>query len=386
MEPFKNMFSPESSLRIARALRRSWNAFPETVFLRGLEKELDPLELKARMLLLAERINALLPDHTPKALEILTGAVSTGEKDKVGLSGFALWPLTEIVATRGLDHFDESMDALKIMTSRFTAEFAIRPFLLHHEDKTLKRLKAWTRDEDEHVRRLVSEGSRPLLPWGRRIPRFVKDPELTLALIDALKTDPSEYVRRSVANHLNDHAKNHGDWVVKTLGRWRERHPDHDGVEWIARHASRTLLKAGHSGALVLHGYGRATDLEVELGKLTPKKIKMGESLTYTVRITNKSRRPVKALFDYAIHHRKADGRLAPKVFKGRVKELAPGEVWQIEGRHSIKPITTRVYYSGTHLFETRVNGAAGPQARFELEAGKSGRKKPTGRRTPMRR
>lgn len=385
MEPFKNMFSPENSMRMARALRRSWKSFPEDEFLAGLETELDPLELKARVLHLAAKLARLLPSNTPRALEVLVGALAQAENDKIGLRGFAVWPLTEAVVLRGSDHVDESLSALKEMTSRFTAEFAIRPFLLRHEEQTLATLAHWLDDENEHVRRLISEGTRPLLPWGQRLPRFVKDPSVTFALIDALKTDPAEYVRKSVANHMNDHAKNHGDWVVKTLSRWRRDHPDHDGVEWIARHASRTLLKAGHGGALVLHGYGDASKLEAKIVACS-KKVSLGDGLDYRLRIKNNGRTPVKTLFDYAIHHRKADGRLAPKVFKGRVKELAAGEVWDIEARHPMKPITTRVYYPGIHVFEVKLNGQAGPKARFELSVGKKGRKKPTGRRGPMKR
>lgn len=367
MAAFKNMFSLISSRRIARALKRACPAFSELDFLRGLEKELAKRELKDRMVLLATRIEQCVPGDTEDLLRTLVWTLRDDHQDSE-LRGFLLWPFTHVVATRGLDHFEISMAALKEMTKKFTAEFALRPFLIEHRDRTLKQLLKWSRDPDEHVRRLTSEGTRPLLPWGQRLTEFRDDPTLAEPILNRLRKDPSESVRRSVANHLNDHAKSHPDWVLKTLRAWRAENPNHEGIAWIARHASRTLLKAGHTGALDLHGFGTAKELRVTCEKLSPKKVIMGGDLSYRIRIENRSKQPVKVLFDYAIHHRKADGRLAPKVFKGRVRTLAAGEVWTHEGRHKFRPITTRVYYSGRHLFEPRVNGQAFKSVPFDLK------------------
>ncbi|HRO66574.1 MAG TPA: DNA alkylation repair protein [Pseudobdellovibrionaceae bacterium] len=367
MEPFKNLYSYENSKKISKALKRAWADFPSAVFLKHLENQLRPLELKDRMKLLSERLGRTLPKDFPTKVDILVRALAENEKDTVGLSGFLVWPLTSLVAREGLDHFEISMDALKEMTKRFTAEFDIRPFLEKHEKKSLRLLKKWAKDPDPHVRRLVSEGTRPLLPWGSRLSRFQNDPAKTLNLLEILKKDDSEYVRRSVANHLNDHSKTHGDWVLERLRAWRRKDPDHPGLGWIVKHASRTLVKAGHPGALLLHGFSDGAELRIKRLELAPKSLKVGESLTFSVRISNPTSKPVSVLVDYVIHHRKANGRLAPKVFKGRKKVLQPRETWSFDGVHKIRKVTTRAYFEGEHLFALQINGRSSKTQAFRL-------------------
>jgi 3-methyladenine DNA glycosylase AlkC len=319
------------------------------------------------MHLIADRIESVLPAHPPELFSILGKTLATDEADPHGLRGFLVWPLTEIVARRGLPHFEESMAALAEMTNRFTAEFAIRPFLRVHRERTLEQLHAWCGHPDEHVRRLVSEGSRLLLPWGGKLPELLEPPHPTLALLEKLHRDPSDYVRLSVANHLNDFSKHHPELVIETLTRWQKANPDDPRLAKLARHACRTLLKSGHPGALELHGYGSAKSLELAVFELAETVVKIGTSLGYRMIIRNASKRPLKVMFDYAIHHRKANGSLSPKVFKGRVRELAPGEAWEITGRHSFRPVTTRVYHAGIHRFEPRINGKAFSPQEFIL-------------------
>jgi len=367
MEPFKNEFSQAKARRIGEALKRAHPSFPVARFNKGLEDALVPLELKQRMRLIADRIESVLPAHPPELFSILVKTLATDESDTRGLRGFLVWPLTEIVARRGPGHFDESMAALREMTKRFTAEFAIRPFLRQDPQRTLKQLRAWCGDPDPHVRRLVSEGSRPLLPWGGNLTELLEPPHPTLALLEKLHRDPSDYVRLSVANHLNDFSKHHASLVIATLTRWRDAGPDDPRLAKLARHACRTLLKAGHAEALDFHGYGPAKLLEMQSFKLTDTTVQTGGDLGYRLILRNASKRLLKVMFDYAIHHRKANGTLIPKVFKGRVRELAPGEVWEIIGNHSFKPVTTRVYHPGIHRFEPRINGKAFPGGEFLL-------------------
>ena len=369
MEPFKNAFGYKNACLIADRLRHVHPDFPIKEFRRGLESALEPLELKQRMYLLADRIEAGLPTHPPELFPILVKTLATDEADLQGLRGFLVWPLTEIVARRGLGHFDESMIALREMTRCFTGEFAIRPFLREHQEATLKQLHQWCADPDENVRRLVSEGSRPLLPWGGNIPELLAAPHPTLALLEKLHRDPSDYVRLSVSNHLNDFSKHHPSLVIETLTRWRIGSPDNPQLEKLARHACRTLLKAGHSGALELHGYGSAKSLELESASLSESSVKIGDHLGYRLVVRNVSRKMIRVMFDYAVLHRKANGTLSPKVFKGRIRELAAGESWEIEGRHSFKQVTTRVYHPGQHGFEVRLNGKAFPPIDFQLES-----------------
>lgn len=368
MEPFKNEFSQPNALRIAAAVRRAHPDFNVARFSKGLEAALAPLELKQRMLLIADRLEAGLPTHPPDLFAILIRALSHGDSDKGELRGFLVWPLTEIVARRGLGHFEEAMQALAEMTRRFTAEFAIRPFLRQHREKTLKQLTRWCKHPDEHVRRLVSEGSRPLLPWGGNLPELLAPPFPTLALLEKLHRDPSDYVRLSVSNHLNDFSKHHPELVVATLQRWLAETPDDARLQKIARHACRTLLKAGHPGAMDLHGYGSAKVLKLESFSLGQTSVQLGTHLDFQIAIRNTSKKPVRVMFDFAIHHLKANGSHSPKVFKGRMSELAPDQLWTIDGRHPIRPITTRVYHPGLHHFEPRINGQAHPALSFTLK------------------
>lgn len=368
MEPFKNAFGYKNACLIADRLLHAHPDFPLKDFCRGLEKALEPLELKDRMRLLADRIEAGLPSHPPELFPILVKTLAANEADKQGLRGFLVWPLTEIVARRGLGHFDESMAALREMTRCFTAEFAIRPFLREHQKRTLQQLRKWCSDPDPDVRRLVSEGSRPLLPWGERLPGLMADPTLTLPLLDSLHRDESDYVRLSVSNHLNDFSKVHPELVVETLAKWRERSPSNPRLEKLARHACRTLVKQGHAGALGLHGFGSAKALKLDECVLPDPSVKLGGELSYRIIVRNTSREKLRVLFDYAILHRKANGTLTPKVFKGRIRDLAPGESWEIDGRHSFKFVTTRVYHAGQHAFEPRLNGKVFPAVGFLLE------------------
>lgn len=368
MEPFKNQFSAENARIIAERLRAVHPGFQMAAFRRGLEAELDPLELKDRMKKVADRIEQCLPMEVPELFRVLVAALANHEDDRTGLSGFQVWPLTEIVARRGLAHFKASMEALHEMTRRFTAEFAIRPFLREMPDRTLAQLSKWCTDPDEHVRRLVSEGSRPLLPWGGNLPALMEPPFPTLKLLERLYLDPSDYVRLSVSNHLNDLSKRHPGVVVGLLQQWGDRHPNHPQLEKLAKHACRTMLKNGHERAMELLGFGKAGAVTIERMHLPQPKIRLGEALAYELTLCNHSRKAVKVMFDYAIHHVKANGALSPKVFKGRTRILAAGERWEITGRHPIRKITTRVYHAGSHAFEPRINGAPSPPTPFELE------------------
>ncbi|HSP43739.1 MAG TPA: hypothetical protein VLO11_12765 [Luteolibacter sp.] len=354
MEPFKNELSADKARIIGAAIRRVRAGFSLRRYHRGLDDALEPLELKQRVHCIAARIEECLPDDPRAMFPILTDALAAD-----GMRGFLVWPLTEIVARRGLGHFPESMRALREMTGRFTAEFAIRPFLRAMPEKTFGQLHGWCDDPDHHVRRLVSEGSRPFLPWGGNLTELLDPPHPTLGLLEKLHRDPSDYVRLSVSNHLNDIAKRHPEMVVETLARWKKSAPRNPQWEKLARHACRTLIKQGHPAALELHGFGDAGLLEVVSLKLVRNTVRLGDCLDYELVIRNRGRTALRALFDYAIHHRKANGSLSPKVFKGRVKPLAAGETWQIRGSHPIRPVTTRVYHAGMHRFEPRINGTA---------------------------
>jgi len=253
---------------------------------------------------------------------------------------------------------------LHALTQRFTAEWAIRPFIVAHPGLAFATLQGWTRDPSAAVRRLVSEGSRPRLPWGLQLKSLIADPSPTLPLLEALMDDESDSVRKSVANHLNDIAKDHPGLVAE----WVERHLPDAGPERRAllRRACRTLIKRGDARVLAAWGHGGRLRGDAAL-RITPGRLALGDSLTLEVTLRPRCRTAQSLVIDYAVHHVKADGGTSPKVFKGWALQLAPGAARVLRKSHPVKPITTRRYFSGTHRVELLINGRVAAQAAFEL-------------------
>lgn len=367
MEPFKNLIGPQVAEQTAKAILRADPTFPKSQFLKNIKQELGPLELKARVKVISRRLNECLKHNTKKNLKILTSAVKQDDEDTLGLSGFAAWPVTDYVASYGIEEFEASMEALKVMTKAFTAEFAIRDFFIADQKKTLAYFNEWVEDECEHVRRLVSEGSRPLLPWGQKLHRFVEDPKHTWHLLEKLKNDESLYVRKSVANHLNDHSKNHPDFIIEKLTAWSQHKKISPELEWVIKHATRTLIKKGHAKAFKLHGVD--TDLvEVKAQKLLTKKIKLGESLKVEVVLVNNSKKTQKFILDHEVHLLKANNKHNVKCFKGIKLEIKAQEKKTFTLNLPLKAVTTRTYYSGKHFWNSKLNGTSYEKLAFTLE------------------
>jgi len=284
--------------------------------------------------------------------------------DDDGISGWAIMPITHYVGVRGHDHFDLSMTIFKELTKRFTAEFGIRFFLLGSPEKTLSVLKLWVKDEDRHVRRLVSEGTRPRLPWAMCLPLFIKDPSAVIDLLEGLKDDGEEYVRRSVANNLNDIAKDHPDVVADVAERWMK------GASYerkkLVRHACRTLIKNGHKKVLRVFGYTSAKIQRAVLEVKTPELI-FGHVLEFTLSVASDCGHDQPLMIDYIIHHQKANGKTLPKIFKWRTKTLEANKLLTVTKKHAIKKITTRKYYPGAHRLEVVINGTSVGIADFNL-------------------
>lgn len=371
MEAFKNLINPALVRAAAAHLKSAWPVFDEADFVRRANHGLAGLEMKARAMHIADALEATLPACFDEACRIieaaLAPAVDPGEPappDGAGLRGWIVWPLGEFVARRGVLEPERALAALHALTQRLTAEFAIRPLIAAHPSLTFATLERWARDPSPHVRRLVSEGSRPRLPWGPRLKASIADPSPALPLLRALQDDPSEYVRRSVANHLNDIAKDHPELVVAWV---REHLPGASNERRaLLRHASRTLIKHGHAGMLALWGAAAPLVGTARLA-LTPRRLKVGDSLGLTLVLRSRSAQPQALLIDYAVHHAKADGSHRAKVFKGWVLRLAPGETRRLEKKHSMRAVTTRRYHAGRHMLEVRINGAAVAQAAFSL-------------------
>ena len=368
---FKDFFNRALVEDMALHLHRAWPGFDTKSFAANALRNFPALELKQRAHQIAAALGTHLPAEVPKALATITAALrplsADGQLDpdpKKGIAGWAILPFGEYVAKHGLGHLKASLAALRELTIRSTSEFAIRPFVVHHTAETLRTLKTWAGDKNEHVRRLVSEGTRPRLPWGLQLKSLVKDPAPILPLLEALKDDASEYVRRSVANSLNDIAKDHPDLVAGLAARWLKG-ASKDRVR-LVRHACRTLVKQGHQATLKALGYDPRAKVKLADFSLSPAKLAFGSALTLKVKVISTSRAPQKIVLDYVFHHRKKNGSSA-KVFKWKSFTLRPGETMEAARKHAMRRITTRVYYPGIHKVEVTANGKVLGTKRFTL-------------------
>jgi 3-methyladenine DNA glycosylase AlkC len=372
-EPFKNLIHEGTVRSMASHLQRVDRAFPAARFAERALHRLDTLELKARAMQLCDALQETLPADFGAAADRLEAALgapanplapSTPTAHDDGLRGWSLWAAGEFVVRRGMQHPERALAALHAFTQRFTAEWAIRPFVERHTELTFATLARWVRDDSVHVRRLVSEGTRPRLPWGMQLRGLIADPSPSLPLLRALQDDASDYVRRSVANHLNDIAKDHPDLIVA----WLREHLSGATAERRAllRHASRTLIKKGHAPTLKVWGQGQPLRGSATL-KLAPKRARVGDTLELALTLTSAAARKQPLLIDYALHRVLANGSTAPKVFKGWTVELAGGDTLQLTKRHSLREVTTRRVYAGRHRIEVLINGRTAARADFDL-------------------
>jgi 3-methyladenine DNA glycosylase AlkC len=361
---FKHWISADVVKTMAAHIHHHDRKFLAEKFL-TLSKVLGPLELKARIKLLSQGLHDCLGDDFEKSLETLLQASLKPATGVEALKGFALWPFTDFIQTFGLDHVKKSLMALYKLTPLFTAEFAVRPFLSLHPQATYAFLLKCTLDKNEHIRRWASEGSRPRLPWGEQIKVAIRDPSQGLEILEALRYDDSEYVRKSVANHLNDISKDHPKVALQTAKRWLKQSPSSEKkkIQWIVRHGLRTLLKKGDIDALKILGYQGKVQIK-GLG-LSQKCVRIGQSLEFEFEL--KSKEDTRVMVDYVLHHQKANGKTSPKVFKLTVKELKAGKSLVIRKKHSFKLVTTRAYYPGLHVLEIMVNGHRLGKVNFQL-------------------
>lgn len=363
---FKDYFDEALAWQLGRAIAGVYVGFETAVFVNQIIPQLPPLELKARVAVFSKAMHEHLPPEFPDAVSLLLSILRDELTNDEGMfnDGWYMMPVAHFVEAYGLDHFDASVAAMYEITKRHTAEFTIRPFITKYPDRLLPILHEWTADPSQHVRRLVSEGTRPRLPWAGRLYEFVEDPTPTLALLEKLQDDPSEYVRRSVANHLNDIAKDHPDLVVETCRRWQADASKEK--RWIIRHALRSLVKQGHDGALEVLGYG-APSITLESFAISPATIQMGEVFTMDFSLKSTSDQSQNLVIDYVVHFVKANGSTSGKVFKWKTAVLPPNASLTSQKSHKIKPITTRRYYPGLHRVEMQINGRPFGTAQFQL-------------------
>ncbi|MCA9783339.1 MAG: DNA alkylation repair protein [Candidatus Cloacimonetes bacterium] len=359
----KDGLNPAAIDRILHSFSTSGSGFDAAGFRKRALAGLDQLELKQRVEHITNALAHSLPTAWADALPLVLRAGSQFPPGQPGdsLAGFAAWPVIQWVPRAGLAHPGDALDALRQLTVLFTAEFALRPFLCQFPELTLERLRIWAGDPDWRVRRLVSEGSRPRLPWGERLRELQRDPSPMLPLLERLHDDPEDNVRRSVANHLNDISKDHPGLAVELCRQWYTQ----SGESSLKRHALRSLIKAGDRSALALVGVGAALDVRLVAFSLDTPRIRLGEALEFSFTLEGQDQ---ELELDYALIFPGSRGQERRKVFKLSRGHLSKGRSRSWQRSHPLKSITTRRYYPGPCSLELILNGSVVHRVGFQLE------------------
>jgi 3-methyladenine DNA glycosylase AlkC len=351
------------------AMLTSAGEFDASAFVAAALKGYNSLNLMQRAVHIADTLHAHLPRDYAQAIQLLLSSIGPplNSTEGASMAPFLYLPHTLYVARYGLEHFELSMQAQHALTQRFSAEFSIRPYIERYPAKTFAMLKQWAHDDSVHVRRLVSEGTRPRLPWASRLRGLQKDPSPILKLLELLKDDPELYVRRSVANNLNDIGKDHPELLADTARRWLE---DADpNRQWIIKHALRSAVKRAEPGALAVLGFGARATVVVTKARIAPARVRIGEQIRLSFSLSNPTRRTQQLLLDFRIHFIKANGLSKPKVFKLKQLTLAAGASVKLHKTVSLQEMTTRKHYPGVHRLDLLINGNAQSLATFELKS-----------------
>ncbi len=367
-EALKDSFDRRYVEIVADVGAAAWRDFDAKGFVTGVSDDLPKLELKDRINLIADEVRIRLPDAFPDALERVVMMAETISSPSIADeaawgSGWA-WPMCSIVERHGIDHPDESLAAMEELTKAFSCEFAIRPFLDQHLERTIDKCREWLGHSHPAVRRLPSEGTRPYLPWGTRIKALLEDPGIGISLVTELRHDPNEVVRRSVANHLNDIARAHPDRVAAIAADWLAEPPTDAAM---VRHALRGLVKKGHAGAMAALGFTTEAAVNITRFTVEPAEIHLGDTIKLAATIESSANHDQRLVVDFVVHHVGARGETSPKVFKWTTVDLGVGERIEIEKRRLIKTASTRRYYQGVHRVELNVAGETVAESSFDL-------------------
>ncbi|NJK88499.1 MAG: DNA alkylation repair protein [Myxococcales bacterium] len=352
---FKNWFDGKAARNLADQVQAAHPSLDRARFVRLATRDLEALEFHGRVDQFARALADVLPKDVPAALDILSRSLPPPLPSCDAVTdGWLQWPIGHFIAAHGLPHFEPSMQAMVELTQRFSAEFAVRPFVEHRSKETFEHLSTLTTHPSPHVRRWCSEGTRPRLPWGKRLVALTRDPSPIWPILDALQSDPERYVQRSVANNLNDIAKDHPRAVIERCRAWLDAASSE--TTWIVKHALRSLVKGGDPDALSLLGFAAGISIEGTLD-VRPKRVDLGGTVTMSAHLLSRHGAGQDLVVDYAVHFRRANGRTSPKVFKWTTLHLDAHGESSIAKRHAFRKTTVRVLYPGQHLITMLVNG-----------------------------
>jgi len=360
----KDIYNKPFYERLAASLEKVVPNFVAKKFMKAiLTDAFYNMEWKERVQHTTRILHHFMPSNFAESAKLMEEIVAQLRADGFGEQGLVFMFLPDYIATYGLEDYENSMKALEFLTQFISAEFAVRPFLLKYGDRLMADMLQMSTHQNHHVRRFASEGCRPRLPWGAAIPALKKDPTLILPILENLKNDPSEYVRRSVANNLNDITKDNPDVVIGIAKKWKGLGKETDA---IIKHACRSLLKSGHPEILSFYGLD-SNHLSVTDFKIETPKINIGGEVEFSFSIKNEDTIERYIRLEYTVYYLKNNGNLAGKVFKINEKSYPAGAEAKIKRKQSFKLITTRTFYKGHHKLSIMVNGKETAIGDFEL-------------------
>ena len=366
-EPLKHLVGPGLVNQLAGNIHQVMPAFNAAGFEQRFAEQYVKLELMPRCHLIADCLYEFLPTDYLLAINVLVdslGPVHVSTSDFSDIS-FLHLPFSLFVGKYGLDHFEASMAAQYEITQRFSAEFSIRAFIEHYPALSFDLFRTWVKDPNPHIRRLVSEGTRPRLPWASRLRDLQADPTPILPILEALKDDPDLYVRRSVANNLNDIGKDHPQLAYNLLAHWQTH--SNKNRDWVINHALRSAVKRCEPQALALLGYDDAEGINTSDCAITPNHAHIGESVRINTRLHNQSLHTKALMVDFAVYYIKANGKARPKVFKWCQLELEAGSQKALSKKLNLANLSTRTHYIGSHRVDIIINGQWSYLGEFEL-------------------
>ena len=364
-EPLKNLYNKTFFNAFTSSCEQVIPGFNTDQYLKEIyDQAWEQRELKERMRHVTATLKNQLPEDYPKALEYVLKLVPILRES--GLKGEALGfaSIPDFVEMYGQGYPDLAIKAFEQITPLVTCEFAVRPFLIQYQDKMMEQMLRWSKHENHLLRRFCSEGCRPRLPWAMALPALKKDPSPILPILENLKDDESEFVRKSVANNLNDISKDHPELVIKIAKKWIGKSTNTD---WIIKHACRTLLKQGNAAVMKMFGYGSTKNISISDFSVTTPEVRIGDYLEFNFILKNGNSTSRKIRLEYGLYYLRANGSLSKKVFKISEKKYEGDSENFIHRKQSFKPITTRTFYPGIQEISVIVNGKEIGKKEFKL-------------------
>jgi len=375
-ELLKNMYNEQFFDRFTKDLKCVINDFDTCKFVsKIMDSEWENRELKQRNEHIATVLRDFLPADYRKAiakiLELLETVKDTlPDYSEINDTQFSLsfeygWILDNFVEKYGLDDYETSIKAIEKLTQFTSCEFAVRPFIIKYPNEMMSQMLVWSKHEHWGVRRLASEGCRPRLPWAMALPNLKKNPAPIIPILENLKNDPSRFVRLSVANNLNDIAKDNPKTVIDLVKKWQGKSSE---IDWIIKHGCRNLLKEGNQEVMELFGFGStAKNIDIQNFNISTPKVKVGDSLEFEFKLLNNNNKKTKIRLEYGIYYQKANGTLTKKVHRISEKEYAENSTTQITRKHPFCVVTTRKLHLGLHQVAVIINGNEFEKYGFEL-------------------